>query len=88
MTPPARSSVANQTPYPISFSAKIGYYLAPVLLLVGDYIVVVASLLTAWFIRVDVIPHYFTSLMPFYIKDILLYVLIPIPYILFLAYEG
>jgi len=88
MTPPARSSVANQTPYPISFSAKIGYYLAPVLLLVGDYIVVVASLLTAWFIRVDMIPHYFTSLMPFYIKDILLYVLIPIPYILFLAYEG
>lgn len=88
MTLPIRSSVTNQLPYPIGFSARIGYYLAPVVLIAVDYIVVVAALLTAWFIRVNVVPQYFTTLMTFHIKDILLYVVIPSTYVLFLAYEG
>ena len=88
MNPPARSNVATQEPYPIGYSTKIGYYLAPVLLIATDYIVIIMALLTAWFIRVSIIPQYFENLMLFHIKDILLYVVIPCTYILFLAYEG
>ncbi|MBP2628360.1 MAG: Undecaprenyl-phosphate galactose phosphotransferase, WbaP [Firmicutes bacterium] len=88
MTPPARSGVATQAPYPIGFSTKIGYYLAPLVLMTVDYVVIVAALLTAWFIRVSIVPQYFTSLMPFDIQGILLYVVIPSNYISFLAYEG
>jgi len=88
MTPPARSNAATQSPYAIGFSTKIGYYLAPVLLIATDYIVVVTALLTAWFIRGSVLPQYFANLLSFHVEDILLYVVIPSTYILFLAYEG
>lgn len=88
MTPPIRSNVANEMPYPIAFSAKVGYYLAPVVLVAVDYIVVVVALLTAWFVRVEVIPRYFISLTSFHMKEIFLYVIIPGTYVLFLAYEG
>lgn len=78
----------TQIPYPIGFLAKIGYYLAPLLLVVIDYIALIGALQQAWYIRAIALPQHFASLMPFVIKDALLYIVIPCAYILFLAYEG
>lgn len=88
MAPASRSDGGNESPYPIAFSTKIGYYLAPMLLILTDYIVVVGAALTAAYIRVSILPHYLANLMPFHVNDIVVYVMIPSIYILFLAYEN
>ena len=88
MTPPIKNITAIQSSYPISFSAKIGYYLAPVLLMIADYAVVVLALLTAWFIRAHILPTYFINLAHFHASNIYLYIVIPSIYLLFLVYEG
>lgn len=88
MTSPERSMMVTQVHDLIDFSAKIGYYLAPVILIVFDYGVIIAALLTARFIRGEVLPEYFTTLMPFHIDDAFLYFVIPGIYLAFFAYEN
>jgi Undecaprenyl-phosphate galactose phosphotransferase WbaP len=88
MTPPARSAAATQEPNSIAFSAKIGYYLAPMILIVFDYGVIITALLTAKFIRGDILPEYFTTLMPFHINSVFLYFVIPGIYLAFFSYEN
>lgn len=87
MIPPTKETIVTEAPYPIAFSAKIGYYLAPVLLLFVDYFAIVMALLTAWGIRVDILPRYFTTLMPFQMDSIFLYIAVPSIYLSFFAYE-
>lgn len=87
MTPPARSMTATQVPNSIAVSAKIGYYLSPVLLIALDYGVIVAALWTAAFVRGDVLPVYVNMLMPFHIESVFLYLVIPGIYLAFLFYE-
>lgn len=88
MAPQLRNVTISETQCPVNFSARTGYYLAPVMLAATDYAAVLASLLTAWFIRADVLPEIFDTLVPFHANSIFLYVVVPATYVLFLAYEG
>ncbi len=87
MISPVKEFVANQLASPIAFSAKIGYYLAPVLIVFVDYFAIVMALLTAREIRVNVLPHYFITLMSFHVNSFFVYIAVPSIYLSFLAYE-
>lgn len=88
MTPSVRTATASELQYPVKLSVKAGYYLAPIILAAVDYAAVLASLLTAWFIRADLLPNIFDTLVPFQANSIFSYVVLPAAYVLFFAYEG
>jgi len=83
----AKEIVTTEIVHPIDFSIRIGYYLAPVLLIFVDYFAIVMALLTAREVRVDILPHYFTTLMSFHMNFFFLYIVIPSIYLSFFAYE-
>lgn len=63
-------------------------YIAPVLLAVVDYAMVVLAFLSAWYIRALLLPVYFQKLPPFHINDSFTYYVVPLIYFAFLAYSG
>lgn len=66
---------------------KIGRYVAPLIMVAIDYGVIVCALLTAWYIREQVLSEVF-SLETFHLKHSYAYFVIPAIYLLFFAYEG
>lgn len=69
-------------------SVRLGNYIVPLVLLVVDYIAVLVALMTAWHFRAVILPQVLPFLVPFSMNNKVLYFIIPITYMLFLAYEG
>lgn len=87
MTPPVHSVAVETLANSISVKSRIRQWLAPAILAVTDYIMVVSAFLIALFLRTNVIPRYVHGLQAFTIEENWLLVLIPFIYLGFLAYE-
>ncbi|CUH94495.1 putative membrane protein [Propionispora sp. 2/2-37] len=72
----------------VSLTSRIGRYLAPVILLGADYVSITFAIITSWYLRANLLPRFFESLDPFHLSNKYLYFIVPITYIVFLAYEG
>lgn len=71
-----------------SWVVRIGQRLAPVILAVSDYLVIVLALKLAVYLRSECLPSIFPTLFPFYISEKYLLFVIPLFYLLILTYEG
>lgn len=72
----------------VRVSNIIATYVAPVLLAIVDYAMVVLAFLTAWYIRAGLLPAYFPNLPPFHINAQFIYFIVPLIYFVFLAYSS
>lgn len=71
----------------IPMTAKIGRYLCPLMLLVIDYLAILAALLTAFHLRDTILPDHFALPQDFYIPAGYIYFIVPLIYIGLLLYE-
>jgi len=89
MTSSARTVSVEQYKIPrVTLTSRIGWYLAPVILLCSDYISITFAIITSWYLRANVLPRFFEVLDPFHLSNKYIYFIVPATYILFLAYEG
>lgn len=88
VTPPARSIAIKPSMTSSSAFFRIGQYIAPLILIAIDYLAVVFAVLTAWYLRANVLPHHFVGLHTFHIHNTYVYFIYPFTYFLFLSYEG
>lgn len=66
-------------------------FIVPLVLLCVDYVLVVLSGLTVYFLRDSIMPQYFSRLplaVDFFLSDTYIYIALPITYIILLSYEG
>lgn len=77
----------RQKIYDISFANRIGVWLAPLVLIVIDYVSVVLALLSAYYFRDSLLRSIFFSLSPLNISFKYIYVVIPLIYLGLLLYE-
>ena len=71
-----------------SLTMKIGQRLAPVILAVSDYLVIVLALQMAVYLRSEFLPNISPALLPFYLSEKYLFFVIPLFYLLILTYDG
>ncbi len=83
-----KTVAVRQHSQPLRISNLIINYIAPVLLAVVDYAMIVLAFLSAWYVRAVLLPQYFPDLLPFHINDRLIYYIIPLIYFIFLLYSG
>ena len=99
MVPPARANISDiHSKYSavnsvairslLSKPLRLGSYLAPLLIMAVDYIAVVMALTVAGYLRTNVIPSLFINLKPFNIGEVYIVYIIPLFYIIFLAFAG
>lgn len=85
------ATAENLLPFPqvasLSGISRLGQWIAPLLLLIMDYIAVVAALLTAFGIRRNLLPEIFTNLPYFTFSHKYLYFVLPFIYLTLISYE-
>lgn len=88
MTPPAKSvEVSRYAEIGYSFS-RIGHYLAPIILAVVDYFVIVFSAETVVYFRAVLLPRYVDLSSDFSITATYIFFILPATYLLLMTYEG
>jgi len=88
MTPPMRILAVKQPNNYLSIYSRLGQYVAPMIIMMIDYLAVTFAVLTAWYLRSILLPKYFILLPIFHINNIYVYLIFPFTYLLFLMYEG
>ena len=80
-------SIRQKSLYDISVASRIGRWLAPLMLMVADYLVVVLALLTAYYFRDSFLHTMFPNLSPLNVPFQYVYIVIPLIYLGLLLYE-
>ena len=68
--------------------ATMARYTAPLILLAGDYLAVIAALSLACFLRESVLPHIFPHWPVFKASTVYIFVSVPMVYLFFFLYDG
>lgn len=73
--------------YGFSVASRIGRWLAPLILIAADYLVIVLALLTAYYFRDSFLRALFPGLAPLNVPATYIYIIIPLIYLGLLLYE-
>lgn len=91
MTPPPRTEALERQITYVSaaqpLTARIGPWLAPLILVAADYGAVVLALLTTHVLRDHVLLRFLPALLPYDVPDRYIYLFIPLTYVGLLSYE-
>lgn len=77
----------QQKMYNVSLANRVGIWLAPVFLMIGDYAAIVLALLSAYYFRGVILCSLFTDFSPLNISSKYIYVVMPLVYLGLFLYE-